>query len=270
MRACLLAAALLLAGCSTERLDPLPIASAGPDAGPPPADAGPEPEDASPPADAAVKRQVLQRNPFGHVEKAENLLWDGDFEWTSPFADQYGWLSGPPFSYTFGNVVVGAACRSGLKCVKIPKKKAIVGIGVASQGSKLAASFIAHLSMGTCDQVKSTISDFFDKAEPDVPVVPVETAPDAQGDCRYLTVLEARAHKPYFYIENKTGADIIVDDVVLEKASGSSPLSVIKAPPSAEDAAALALAAEQIQKLRGPHDAPPNAARRAFEAWKQR
>lgn len=272
LRALLLASALpLLAACGNdEALSPLPVATASalPDAGPPPTDAGPD--DAAPPPDAGPKkRTVMQRNPFGNVAKSENLLWDGDFEWSSPFSDQYGWLAGPPFSYTFDNIVVGAACRSGLKCAKLAKKKAIVAIGVASAGEKLQASFWAHLEADGCDKIKSTVSDFFDKLEPDVPITAPSATPDEGGWCHFSTVIEARAHKPFLYIENRTTGAVIIDDAVLEKASGSMPLSLMVGPPTAEDSAALGLAAEQIGKLRGPHDSPPNQARRALTEWKK-
>jgi hypothetical protein len=266
-----LSLAALSAGCSVteEQVNPLRA-----DSGAPLPDAGAEDaslDDAAPPPEpSAPKRRVLQRNPFGHVEKSENLLWDGDFEWSSPFSDQYGWLSGPPYGYSFPNVVVGARCRSGIKCARVPKKKSIVGIAVASQGEKLSASFFAHIEADTCDKIKSTISDFFDNVEPDAQVKPTATEPDEQGWCRFETVIPARSHKPFFYIENRTTADILVDDVVLERATGSSPLSSVVGPPTAEDAAALALAAEQIGKLRGPHDSPPSEAQRAYEAWKKK
>ncbi len=273
LRIPLLGAAALtsLAACSfgEERVSPAPVttASALPDAGPPPSDGGQG--DAAPPDAGPKKRTVMQRNPFGNVARSENLLWDGDFEWSSPFSDQYGWLSGPPYSYTFDNIVVGAACRSGLKCAKIAKKKAIVGIGVASVGEKLRASFWAHLEADGCDKIKSTVSNFFDKTEPDAPITALSPTPDEGGWCEFNTVLPARSHKPYLHIENRTAGVVIIDDAVLERASGAAPLSLQIGPPTAEDAAALALAAEQIGKLRGPHDSPPNAARRALEAWKK-
>ncbi len=267
------AAATLLAACSLgeERVSPAPVASASalPDAGPPPSDGGSD--DAAPPDAGPKKRTVMQRNPFGNVAKSENQLWDGDFEWSSPFSDQYGWLSGPPYSYAFDNIVVGAACRSGLKCAKVAKKKVIIGIGVASMGEKLRASFWAHVEVdaGGCDKIKSTVSDFFTNTEPDAPITALSPTPDPGGWCEFNTVLPARSNKPYLYIENRTTGEVIIDDAVLERASGSMPLSLQIGPPTAEDAAALALAAEQIGKLRGPHDSPPNAARRALEAWKK-
>ena len=233
-----LGATALLGACSgDEHLNPLPTASttAPPDAGPPPSDAGP---DSAPPPDAGSrKRTVEQRNPFGNVAATDNLLWDGDFEWSSPFSDQYGWLSGPPYSYTFDNIVVGSACRSGVKCAKVEKKKAIVGIGVASAGKKLRATFHAHLDADTCDKIKSTVSDFFDKAEADVPLKATAVMPDETGWCHFDTVLEARKHKPFLYIENRTTARIIVDDAVLAEAPESMALSYAVGPKSAEDRA---------------------------------
>ena len=76
--------ALALFGCS----DPDPI-----DPGPGGGGGGGSPPD--PPDPPAVKRTVIERNPFGNVEASQNLLWDGDFEWSSPFTDQYGWYEPP-------------------------------------------------------------------------------------------------------------------------------------------------------------------------------
>ena len=124
----LVAALAAVSGCTVDEDATAPVESfkQGEGGGPlGPSDAGPNETDAAPP-----KRTVLHRNPFGNVAKTENLLWDGDFEMSSPFSDEYGWLTGPPFSYAFSGVRIGAECRSGIKCAVLPKKKYLVAIGV--------------------------------------------------------------------------------------------------------------------------------------------
>lgn len=266
-RAFAIALITALGGCGdVELVNPAPTPTA-PGAGP--SDAGPS-DAAAPPDQPAPKRTVEQRNPFGNVAETENLLWDGDFEWHSPFSDEYGWLSGPPYSYNFPNVRVGAECRSGLKCALVKKNKGIIGIGVSSQGNKLHASFWVHLAEGTCDQVVANVADMFDMVEPDAPVKPVSTTPDPTGWCHFDTIVDGREHKAFLFILNKTKGDVIVDDAVLKKSPNTKSLTVAAEPPTGEMAAVMEAAREDVKKLRGPHDAPPNEAKKALQKWRQR
>jgi hypothetical protein len=233
---------LALAGCGeSEHINalgvPVPLADAGPL---PPEDAGVDAEPPPPQDDAgAPKRTIEQRNPFGNVAETENLLWDGDFEWTSPFADQYGWLSGPPLSYAFTGVRIGAECHSGIKCAAVKKKGNLAAIGVALPGARLEASFLAHLKMGTCDSVKASILALDPGAEPNAPVTAEAPTSGADGWCHYHAVIDARSRKPYFLITNASGDEILVDDAILKKAPPTMTLSVKLLPPTSEDAAAV-------------------------------
>ena len=264
---------LLIAGCGeSEHVNALGVAVPPIDAGvdaEPPDDAG---VDAAPPPDdaGAPKRTLSQRNPFGNVAETENLLWDGDFEWTSPFSDQYGWLSGPPLGFAFSGVRIGAECHSGIKCAAVKKKGNLAAIGVALPGTKLEASFWAHVKKGTCDSVKASIIALEQAAEPNAPVTAEATTPGADGWCHYHSVIAARARKPYFLITNASGDEIIIDDAVLKKAPPTMTLSVKLLPPTSEDAAAVDQARAELTALRGPHDAPPSEAQRALEAWRGR
>ena len=76
--------------CGEEPLDPLPAA-------PPAPTTSDRPTWVPPTASAPVapRRTVIERSPYGNVKASQNLLWDGDFEWSSPFADQYGWIEPP-------------------------------------------------------------------------------------------------------------------------------------------------------------------------------
>lgn len=266
------AAALLFAGCGdAEQVNPLDGGAEPVDAAPPPPDdagidaAPPPPEDAG-----APKRTIEQRNPFGDVAETGNLLWDGDFEWTSPFSDQYGWLAGPPLSYAFTGVRIGAECHSGIKCAAVKKKGNLAAIGVAVKGSKLDASFWAHVKKGACDGVKATVISLVQGGDPSAPVTAEKPEPGADGWCHYQSVIDARDFKPYFLITNQTGDEILVDDAVLKKAPPTTALSVKHLPPTSEDVAAVAQARIELAALRGPHDAPPNDAKRALEAWRGR
>src|SRR5262249_45345327 len=102
---------------------------------------------------APVRRTVEQRNPFGDVAAHDNLLWDGDFEWSSPFSDQYGWVN-LPAQPGFAGIRVGIDCRSGLKCAAIEKKQAIAGISVSSQTSKLSVGLWVKPPQPSCDGIQ--------------------------------------------------------------------------------------------------------------------
>lgn len=221
--------------------------------------------------DAGVKRTVIKRSPYGNAAEAENLLWDGDFEWLSPFSDQYGWLAGPSpdqLDFILPKVQIGAACRSGVKCARLAKNNVLAGIGVASEDQKLEASFWAHLSKGTCDQVLAIFVNFDFVDDPQVEVTPDQKEPDAAGFCHYLTVVDPRKGKPLLYIENGTQGEVLIDDAVIKRAPAAKALSAQHGPPSAELAAKVEGARAAVWKRRGPHDAPPNAAKKAYQQRK--
>jgi hypothetical protein len=258
--------AIAIAGCTVpgEGINPAPV---------PPADAGSPGSDGGAHDAGARKRTVMQRNPFGNVAETENLLWDGDFEWFSAFSDQYGWLAGSSaatLDFTFKDVRVGAACRSGIKCAGLAKKQLIAGIGVASQGNKIEASFWAHLEMGECPMVKAYLVGWYSKTDPDVLLHATAMIPDAEGWCHYDTIVDARQEKPLLLIQNMTGGDVVIDDAVVKKAPMTTSLLAAHGPLTAEAVAMIEDARAAVAKLRGPHDAPPNEARRAYERWKQR
>ena len=222
--------------------------------------------------DAGVpRRTVMTRNPFGNVAETENLLWDGDFEWHSAFADQYGWLSGSSVNslgFGFSDIRLGAECRSGLKCAGMKKNRAIAGIAVASMGNKILASFWARIAMGDCTDVSATIIPFGDVKDPSVIVKPVSPEPDASGWCHFESVLDPRKGKPVLLIQNGTGADIVVDDAVIKKVAPEMSIKAYHGPPSAKLAEEIEAAREALRRARGPHDPPKNAAQKAFEAWR--
>lgn len=243
---------------------PMPVPIPVEDAGTPPPDAGPDAPDPKP-----IKRTIEQRNPFGNVAEAENLLWDGDFEWSSPFSSQYGWLTGSSssLSYEFGGGLVGSACRSGIKCATLPDSKILVGIGVASKGRKLEASFWAKVTTGSCAGVEAQIIALFSGGDPDAPLAPDFEEPDPSGWCRYGAVVEERLEKPFLYIKNDTGAGIVVDDAVLKKAPPTSAIHVLSRAPTPAAAAEIEDLRASLRARRGPQDMPPNASRRAMESW---
>lgn len=278
----LLSFALALgAGCSDESLSPLPVASGegGAPVSPPTVELpGPNP---------VVKRTVIERNPFGDVAATQNLLWDGDFEWTSPFADEYGWWQ-LPSSATVEEVVIGPTCKSGVKCARLKKNGSLLGIGVGAAGKPLFASVAVKFeppegeASPTCDKAELTIMDFGGPgaSDPDADVPPVAAAPDADGWCTLAGTIPGRANKPYFLLGNHSGVPMIVDDGVLlvseepsmlppQHAAHAGAVQPALLPPSAAQAPRLAEARAAIARLRLPHDAPPGRAERELAARKK-
>lgn len=223
------------------------------------------------------KRTILERSPFGDVAAADNLLWDGDFEWASPFSDQYGWLKGPPFSYAFDGVVVGTACKSGMQCASLAKGKVLAGLAVAAKGRGLAATFVAKPPAGAaCAVVEAALVGLFGGDDPDVDVPALSEMPGADGYCSYGVTSEEWTYKPFLYIANKSDGEVLVDDAVLLGLEPASKILGKNRPPrdaagplSAARVAELDAAREGLAKLRGPWDPPPNAAKSAYERWSQ-
>ena len=74
------AAVALAASCSqTEVLRPLPVETSSSSSSSGVGGAG---------GGGTIVRRVIDRDPMGNVQKTNNLLWDGDFEWQIAFQDQ--------------------------------------------------------------------------------------------------------------------------------------------------------------------------------------
>lgn len=261
-----LSSALLgVGGCSDESIDPSAPATGGA------APTSPTATVDDPFRPPAAKRRVIERNPFGHVAISQNLLWDGDFEWTSPFADQYGWYE-LPSSPTVSDVVIGAACTSGIKCVRLRKNGNLLGIGVGAKDAPLFVSVAIKFEVEgdatrpACSKAELTLIDFGGPGagDPDASVTATSETADGSGWCVLAGTVPARANKPYLLVSNHGGVPMLVDDAVLTVAETPSPLPGAKQPAIAARAPLphqlpnIRMAREAIAKLRLPHDAPPS------------
>jgi len=212
------------------------------------------------------KRTILQRNPFGNVAKAGNLLMDGDFEWISPFSDQYGWLSGSVqgyLSYQLPTVVLGPRCRSGIKCAELQPNRVVVGLSVSSKGDPLAVSFWAHVEQGDCTGVQAALMSE-DGSSDTVAIAAESTQPDG-GWCHFAGLVSERASVLYLYIQNGSETVVIVDDAVVE-AAGADSNSVAAFPIAQPAAGDWTWVVEQARALTKPRNPPPNEAVRRFRA----
>ncbi len=260
---CAVFASFVVACGPDERLSPVP------DAGPPSSTVTqmPPPNDAGPPI-----RTVIQRNPFGDVAVTDNLLWDGDFEWSSPFSDEYGWWQDE--TSVLADVVIGPSCRSGVKCARLKPGSSVLGIAVSSSEFALNASFYAKFEdngAGTaCSKVAASLVSVGVHDEPKNTLV--ATTPDADNWCFYSVMAPKHIDKVYLQIRNQAMSPILIDDAIV-RATGSIMVDAesyqAATVPTLEDAKEAELLAARVHAHEGPNDAPPNAAKRAFSAFKQ-
>ena len=212
---------------------------------------------------APVKRTVIQRNPYGNVDRPNNLLWDGDFEWMGPFVDQYGWLSGSNFgiSYALPKLVVGARCQSGVRCAELAPERIAIATGVASKGNALAASVWVKPEGGACSDVQ-------------VVVLPAASPMDAvalsfqneDGWCHFEGLVPALDSQVYLYIANESDGAVVVDNAVVEAETGGQGVRRGRALPLARRAdRKYQWVAEAVRRARKPTTPPPNKAKEAFK-----
>ena len=231
-------------------------------------DAGPDADHDGGGGAPTVKRTIEQRNPYGNVAVVDNLLWDGDFEWSTPFADQYGWLTGTVngyISYTLPTIAIGIECISGVKCAKLAKNGVLVGVGVASKGHGLQASFAARLTTGACDVTLGAFLLTAEAQQQSFRLLPDQDDPTPAGVCTYRVIVPELASGVWLYIENDSDADVVIDDAVLQPVAPSASVSRSILRPSAWAELRAAWARPQIRQALLPRDPPPSPALRAFE-----
>jgi hypothetical protein len=132
IRSLVLCSSLVAAGCSEEKLSPVPTA---PTTTPTVPSTGAGGNGETPPTPGPKVREVSYENPFGTVH--DNLLADGDFELsiTSSAGGQYGWLafrsSGAPALLLSET---GGICRTGLRCGRVEGNGVLFARGTAAPG----------------------------------------------------------------------------------------------------------------------------------------
>lgn len=270
----LLVSSCLGLGCSDESLSPVAVET--PEGGAPPTTPTTDPPE-DPPLEPL--RTVIDRNPFGNVAASDNLLWDGDFEWASPFSDQYGWYQ-LPASLVLEEVVVGPACRSGVKCARVDRSDEILGIAVGAPGEVLIAK--AHVKFEPDDEgVTPPCSDAgvliidldgLGPTDESIELPLVTPTPDVTGYCIFTGEVAPRNNKPYVYIENNGKSTMLVDDVTLLRASSPSasrvsPLPPPKALPLRDASGPRVEAAREAMKVLRvlPDTAKPNRTKQRLE-----
>ncbi|MBK8258659.1 MAG: hypothetical protein IPK82_39120 [Polyangiaceae bacterium] len=260
---CFFAALLVTAGCADEEINPLTTGTGGSTTTSSSSTGGAGGQGGGDPTPTVV-RTVEQRNPFGNVTASDNLLWDGDFEWKSPFSDQYGWYYGPPYGYTLPAATIGAECQSGVKCITVPKNKALIGIGVGVASGGLEISVHVKPKLADCSKVDVALLDI-DSFQKDSTIAPTSAAPSASGWCLYKVEVASYPSKVYLLMDNNTGDSMVVDNAVVKKVNipqGPPP------PPASISPQVLSRRNEaraSLPTLQGPIIPPKTPAQRAFE-----
>ncbi|MCA9626589.1 MAG: hypothetical protein KC766_02930 [Myxococcales bacterium] len=170
-------------------------------------------------------RTLEVRNPYGNVQAVDNLLIDGDFEF-SDHQGQYGWLS---FSSYGLQLETGGLCRSGSTCGRLTRNRRMLAYAVAAQNQPMALSLWVKPKNGDCAAVAvyaiGCISD-------DTPVFAEAKSaadqPGADGWCELTARMATVDEQPCLYLENASDDDVLIDDAVLETAPEARVL-----PPSA-------------------------------------
>jgi hypothetical protein len=259
----------LAAACGDDENIALDKPARGGDAG---ADApviGPDANDGAPPA--TPKRTVTLRNPFGNVKASDNLLWDGDFEWHTAFAEQYGWVNALQVLSVsaFEQVRVGTDCRSGLKCGYLTQNQKIAAIGVSPGKEKVSGSVWIKPPMADCTAMFVALIACDYGVDPDLPLVDADNVPDAEGWCHYEGVSEPRQRSTCLVVSaDFTEGEAIVDDAVVRAAWASAAPSARSLPP--ERRASLDEARAAIRKALAPRPPRPTRIERALEHWRGR
>jgi hypothetical protein len=187
---------------------------AGADTTAPPADAGP------------VKRTVVTRDPYGNYAKTDNLLLDGDLEWSGSFTSQYPWLqiSGLVSSWRAPSTVAGARCRSGVKCASLAANTSAMGFGVRPPSGDLAVSLWVKPVGTDCTKTSVSVGACFALYGLSSAVPYESGSAGADGWCHAAGVVAAPDAAPCLFVSNDGDEDgVLFDDAVMEAAPSPAP-----------------------------------------------
>ncbi len=206
---------LALSACSgTTSVDPVATggvggADSGVDA------AGSGGQSPVPPAQTAQRvRTVEQRNPYGNTNIKNNLMVDGDFEFTGA-SGQYGWYAIANGQQAQLVRETGGLCHSGVACGVMTPGTDFLGQAAAPANKAFKVSLWIKPSNGDCNAVKASII----KCSVALPIVlssvtPVSDKPDASGWCHLEGSQAAMTTQPCLFL--KASADkVLVDDASL-------------------------------------------------------
>lgn len=211
------------------------------------ASSGTTPPEAATDSAPQIKRTVLQRDPFGNYREGDNLLIDGDFEWTGGLMSSQTpwWVSPMLISWSAPDLLVGARCHSGMKCAVLSPSQSVAGAGVGTREPGLQLSAWIHPALPDCSLVSVSVGLCAGIMSAVHPIDSVSSTPDADGWCHFDGVVPAGSSRACVFVSNESDADdarVIVDDFVLRPASHAG--SGLRRLPSPRHLAAV----EQLRK----------------------
>ncbi len=203
------------------------------------AGAGGQPSfDAAPPLEAGeVVRTVEVRNPFGNAGVEDNLLVDGDFEFTGP-SGQMGWrsLAGGGAGDSTLRRETGGACRSGVVCGVLERGNNLLGFGAAPPNAPVEVSIWGKPGAPDCELlnvslISCTSLSTFTIAE----VPPINPVPDESGWCNYRGVSPEMDEQACLFLtpSNSIESPILIDEALLRAGPPTAQMSLRAIVPTA-------------------------------------
>jgi hypothetical protein len=198
-----LASPMVLAGCAKP-------ASTTPPEG---EDAG---VDAGAPGPQEVVRTVEQRSPFGNLEVPDNLVLDGDFEFTGR-SGQMPWLAFGGMGQGTLNFATGGLCRSGVRCASLAAGSEMIGWMASPKSGGMNVSLWAKPPSGNCADLRVFVTDIEGNADGDG--LRAESTKAGEGGwCRYQAdAANYAGTQPVLYVSTSSSrvqGPILVDDAV--------------------------------------------------------
>jgi hypothetical protein len=182
----------------------------------------PEAEDAGVGADAdapnpqEVVRTVEQRSPFGNLDVPDNLVLDGDFEFTGR-SGQMPWLAFGGMGQGTLNFATGGLCRSGVRCASLTAGSEMIGWMASPKSGGMNVSLWAKPPSGNCADLRVFVTDIEGQADGDG--LRAETTKAGEGGwCRYeVDAANYAGMQPVLYVStasSRVQGPILVDDAV--------------------------------------------------------
>lgn len=209
---------LAVAACGKDA-EPTPVAA------PTPTTTTTEPE-APPPAPSA--RVVGWRNPFGDTLHPDNLMIDGDFEFTGR-SGQMPWILVSSQGQTALDFDTGGRCWSGVRCAKMNQNTTMIGYLASPREKNLFVRVWGKPDSANCGDVTIVLVD--ERANQSRGTLAAQhVAADELGWCRYELLTKSMNQYPYpwgnpaLVVQAKKSATLIDDAVALPSADGTKPL----------------------------------------------
>jgi hypothetical protein len=230
-RLALIALALALAACGKDEALSAPGVLA-PDAAAPDADT---PDAAQPDAGPKI-RTVEVRNPFGNTAAENNLMVDGDFEWSSG-SGQHGWRATSTTAEVGVSREFGGLCRSGVSCGILENGVALIGLATAPRNKKMLITAYAKPPEPDCGLVSIQLISCTSITVFTLATVPAtQNAPAESGWCQYRALGPEMNEQPCLYVTTfvQVGERVLMDDVSILAADGTGASPLAPTVPSAE------------------------------------